>query len=147
MSDTSEDVVDDTTEEEMDDETEEVKPREKKSGSIYKKLKRGRPAGKNPKTPYKPTGKPRGRPKSDNPRPAYVPNGNPRGRKAGWTKKLDNRGAHFRKAEHEKVPRKAYVPTGKPRGRPSEGKGGSRYFPTGKPRGRPKKTAETDDDE
>ena len=33
------------------------------------------------------------------------------------SQKVDKRGAHLKKADHEKVPKKEYVPTGNPRGR------------------------------
>ena len=114
---------------------------------------RGRPAGKNPKGPYVPNGKPRGRPAGDNPRPAYVPNGRPKGRKLGWTKKLDKldkRGAHWRVPDGEKIGKKEYVPTGNPRGRPSvpddEKIVKKEYVPTGKPRGRPVGWKKTEED-
>ena len=101
---------------------------------------RGRPVGKNPHRPYVPNGRPRGRPASDNPKPAYVPTGKPIGRQLGSTKRLNNRGAHFRIPDHLKVPKEVveYVPTGNPRGRPNEGKT-EKYVPTGRPRGRPSK--------
>merc|ERR1711892_615627 len=87
------------------------------------------------------SGKPAGRPNKGKSVP-YVPNGNPRGRKLGYTKRLDNRGAHFRVPDHLKVEKKipVYVPTGNPMGRPNLGKTEqNKYVPNGKPRGRPAK--------
>ena len=50
---------------------------------VVVKKGRGRPAGKEKKTPkaqYVPTGKSMGRPPAENPKPAHVPTGKPRGR-------------------------------------------------------------------
>ena len=62
----------------------------------------------------------------------------------GQKNKKDNRGAHLRKADADKVSKKVYVPTGKPIGRPRKAEADKvpKRVPTGKPTGRPKATTD-----